>query len=261
MKKMHVKTIAKCMFSFLVFLPLQLDLSAQQQQSITAKDIIDKANKLMRGTTSSSEMAMTIVRPKWSRTLKFKSWSKGVDYSLIYVTHPVREKGQVFLKRQKDMWNYLPNIERMMKVPPSMMMQSWMGSDLTNDDLVKAASIVEDYTHKIIREEKIDGYECWVLELIPNEDAAVVWGKIISKVSKEGFMTLRNEYYDEDGYLVNSEKLSKIKNVGDRIMPTFFEILPVDKEGQRTTMEFTQVSFNIPIDDSFFSIQNMKQVK
>jgi outer membrane lipoprotein-sorting protein len=233
-------------------------LSAQQ---ITAKEIIDQANELMRGKTSESEMEMTITRPEWQRTLRFKAWSKGVDYSLIYVTYPAREKGQVFLKRQKDMWNYLPTIEKMIKIPPSMMMQSWMGSDMTNDDLVKGASIVEDYDHQLIKEEENDGYLCWVIELIPKEESAVVWGKIISWVSQKGYMNLRNEYYDEDGFLVNTEILSEIKQVGDRIMPTHFEIIPEDKKGQKTSMKFTQVSFDKTIDDSFFSIQNMKRIR
>ncbi len=241
------------------FLSSWLNLLSAQQ--INAKEIIDKANDLMRGKTSESEMEMTITRTEWQRTLRFKAWSKGVDYSLIYVTYPAREKGQVFLKRQKDMWNYLPTIEKMIKIPPSMMMQSWMGSDMTNDDLVKGASIVEDYNHLLIKEEEQDGYACWVIELIPKEEAAVVWGKIISWVSQKGYMNLRNEYYDEDGFLVNTEILSEIKAVGDRIMPTHFEIIPEDKKGQKTTMKFTQVSFDKPIDDSFFSIQNMKRIR
>ncbi|TLX73927.1 outer membrane lipoprotein-sorting protein [Labilibacter sediminis] len=238
-----------------------VNVNAQKSYDIVARDIIDHANELMRGNTSVSEMEMIITRPKWNRTLRFKSWSKGIDYSLIYVTYPAKEKGQVFLKRQKDMWNYMPDIEKMIKIPPSMMMQSWMGSDLTNDDLVKGASIVEDYQHIIIKEEEMDGYDCWVIELIPNEDAVVVWGKIICWVTKEGYMTLRNEYYDEDEYLVNIERLSKIKNVGDRLMPTFFEIVPSEKEGQKTTMEFTEIKFNAPLNDSFFSIQNMKRIR
>ena len=142
-----------------------------------------------------------------------------------------------------------------------MMMQSWMGSDMTNDDLVKESSIVEDYDHSIIGTETIEGYECYMIELIPHEDAPVVWGKIISWVSKEEYFSLKNEYYDEDGYLVNRETLSKIKNVGDRVIPTYFEIIPVEKPGQKTTMEFTHIKFNTPIEDGFFSIQNMKRVR
>ena len=132
---------------------------------------------------------------------------------------------------------------------------------ITNDDLVNASSIVVDYTHKILREEEVEGYKCWVIELIPKEDAPVVWGKIITWVSQKGYMTLRNEYYDEDQYIVNRESLSEIKDVGDRIMPTRYEIIPEDKPGNKTIMEFKSVKFNIPIDDGFFSIQNMKRVQ
>lgn len=225
-----------------------------------AKEIVNKANDLLRGQSSESVMTMKIIRPKWERTLQFKSWSKGTEYSLIYVLAPAKEKGQVFLKRGKEIWNWVPSIERMIKIPPSMMMQSWMGSDLTNDDLVKESSIVEDYNHKIIGEEKINGYDCYKIEMTPKEDAAVVWGKIITWISKEHYYTLKNEYYDEDGYLINEETLSKIKKMGDRTLPTYFEMVPVDKKGHKTTMEFNNVKFNMPINDSFFSIQNMKRV-
>jgi outer membrane lipoprotein-sorting protein len=231
------------------------------EAQVTARDIIDKANELMQGKSSIAEMEMIITRPKWTRTLRFKSWSKGTDYSLIYVTYPAKEKGQVFLKRDKDMWNYMPTIEKMIKIPPSMMMQSWMGSDLTNDDLVQGASIVDDYHHKIIATEKFNGYTCWVIELVPKEDAVVVWGRIKSWITQDGYMTLRNKYYDEDNFLVNTELLSKIKKVGTRLMPTYFEVIPEDKKGQKTTMEFTQIQFDVPLKDAFFSIQNMKRVR
>ena len=203
---------------------------------------------------------MQIIRPKWERTLSFKAWAKGTKYSLIYIIAPAKEKGQVFLKRDKEMWNWLPSIGRTIKIPPSMMMQSWMGSDMTNDDLVKESSIVEDYDHKLLGTEELNGYECYKIELVPKENAAVVWGKIYSWITQKEFITLKNEYYDEDGYLVNTETLSKIKNVGDRTIPTYFEMVPADKPGNKTTMEFTHIRFNIPIDDNFFSIQNMKRV-
>jgi outer membrane lipoprotein-sorting protein len=226
-----------------------------------AKEIVDRANELLRGKSNYSEMTMEIIRPKWNRTLKFKSWAKGNDYSLIYILAPAKEKGQVFLKRKKEMWNWIPSIERRIKIPPSMMMQSWMGSDVTNDDLVKESSIVDDYSHKILGAEDVTGYDCWKIELIPDEDAPVVWGKIITWISKENHFTLKNEYYDEDGYLQNIETLSKIKDVGGRTIPTLFEIIPVDKEGHKTTMEFNKIEFEKPIKDEFFSIQNMKRIR
>jgi outer membrane lipoprotein-sorting protein len=190
-----------------------------------------------------------------------KSWSKGDDYSLLYVTDPAKEKGQVFLKRETEMWNWLPSINRMIKIPPSMMMQSWMGSDLTNDDLINESSVVDDYDHKVLGNEKISGYECYKIELVPHDQAPVVWGKIISWISTEDFFTLKNEYYDEEGELKNIETLSGIKDVGDRTIPTVFEMVPVDKTDHKTTMIFENIKFNIKIEDSFFSIQNMKSIR
>lgn len=235
-----------------------LSISAQNPD---ATEIIRKANDLMQGSSNYAEIKMVIHRPKWERSLSMKSWAKGTDYALIYITEPVKEKGQVFLKRKNEMWNWLPSISRTIKIPPSMMMQSWMGSDMTNDDLVNESSIVKDYDHRIIGEDEIEGYQCYKIELIPHDDAPVVWGKIYSWISKTEFFTLKNEYYDEDGYLVNVETLSNIKNVGDRTIPTRFRITPVDKEDHYTMMEFENIKFNIAIDDGFFSIQNMKKVR
>ena len=142
-----------------------------------------------------------------------------------------------------------------------MMMQAWMGSDLTNDDLVNQSSIVEDYNHSIVGREKIDKYECYKIELIPHEDAPVVWGKIYIWISVDEYYTLRNEYYDEDNELINTEIMSNIRDVGDRKIPTRFRVIPADEEDYYTIMEFENIRFNIKIQDSFFSIQNMKKVR
>ncbi len=230
-------------------------------QDLTAKQIVKKAHDLMQGESNYSEVKMTIHRPKWDRTLSFKSWMKGSDYALIFVTSPAQEAGQVFLKRGNEMWNWLPSIDRMIKIPPSMMMQSWMGSDLTNDDLVKESSIVDDYDHKILSQENVDGYNCYKIEMIPHEDAPVVWGKIYTWISKDHYFTLKNEYYDESGKLINVETLSEIKDVGDRTIPTKFTMVPVEKKDHETDMVFENIKFNVNIDDSFFSIQNMKHVR
>jgi outer membrane lipoprotein-sorting protein len=231
-----------------------------QSQELTALDIIKIADEKNRGETMQGEMTMTIVRQKWERTISMKSWSKGDKYFLIYITAPAKEKGQVFLKVDKEMWNYVPTISRMIKIPPSMMMQSWMGSDFTNDDLVKQSSIVVDYDHHLLAEETIRGKECYKLELIPHEDAAVVWGKIISWITKDGYDLWKSEYYDEEGELQNIENAYDIKDMGDRKIPTRMEIIPVDKEGQKTVLNIISTTFNKPIEDSFFSKQNMKKV-
>ena len=234
-------------------------VSAVQAQDI--KDIIRKADEKFRGNSSKGEMTMIIERPSWSRTVSMKSWTLGNDYSLIYITAPAKEKGQVFLKRGKEMWNWVPNIERMIKIPPSMMMQSWMGSDFTNDDLVSQSSLVKDYTHKLLGEETIEGYNCYKVELIPHDDAPVVWGKIIMWISKSDLLWLKTEYYDEDNLLVNIENLSEIKKMDDRTMPTRMEMIPVEEEGNKTIMIFKNMKFNIKLKESFFSQQNMKRIR
>lgn len=248
-------------YLFSVILFFILSVAGLEAQSLSALDIVKKADDLMRGKSSYSEMEMQIIRPSWTRTLRFRTWAKGDDYSLVYIDYPPREKGQRFLKRQREMWNFVPNIDRMIKIPPSMMMQSWMGSDLTNDDLVNAASIVKDYDHELLRTETLHGYECFVIKMVPHEDAPVVWGKVLSWISKEGFINLRNEYYDETGELVNEEVLDEIEDVDNRTIPTRYTMIPVDKNGHKTILKFRTIKFNVDIKDSFFSIQNMKQMR
>lgn len=229
--------------------------------SQSAEEIIKKANDKMMGKTSRGTIRMTIIRPDWSREITMKNWSKGNEYYLILITAPAREKGQVFLKRMNEMWNYVPSINRMIKIPPSMMMQSWMGSDYTNDDLLKESSIVVDYTHKLIGEEEIDGYECFKLELLPKPEAPVVWGKIITWISKEEYMMLKSEYFDEDFFLVNTQTSSDIKMLDDRLLPAKMTMVPADKPENATVFEFLDLEFDVKIDDDFFSQQNMKKVR
>ncbi len=226
-----------------------------------ATAIVQKANDLVMGKTSKGLMTMTIERPTWSRTVSMKSWSQGNEYYLILITEPARDKGQVFLKRNADMWNWMPTISRMIKIPPSMMSQSWMGSDFTNDDLVKMNSIVEDYIHKIVGDEKVGGYDCYKIELIPKENAAVVWGKINMWIDKNEFFEIKMEYFDEDMNLVNTQISSNVTQFGDRKLPAHLEMIPADKEGHKTILDMKDMEFNTDISESFFSQQNMKRIK
>jgi len=230
-------------------------------QDLTATDIIDIADKKNRGETSQGTMTMKIIRPDWERTVEMKSWSKGNDYFLIYITAPAKDKGQVFLKRNKEMWNWVPSIERMIKIPPSMMMQSWMGSDFTNDDLVRQSSIVKDYTHTLLGEEEVRGQLCYKIELVPHPDAPVVWGKIISWITKEDYNLWKSEYYDGDGFLINIENAYDIRDFGDRRLPGRMEIIPADEPEKKTVLLMGDVVFNQPIDDSYFTQQYMKKVR
>lgn len=227
----------------------------------SAKEVVQKMDDNMRGKYSTQELTMTIVRPTWTRSVSMKGWTLGQKYSMILITAPAKEKGQVFLKRDKEMWNWVPSISRMIKIPPSMMGQSWMGSDFTNDDLVKQSSIVVDYDHSFIGEEAIDGMNCHKIQLIPKEEAAVVWGKIIIWITKKDFLELKVEFYDEDGYLMNTQHLSDIKTMGGRTLPTYWEMIPADEEGKKTIIQVKSADFNTPIPESFFSQQNMKRLR
>lgn len=226
-----------------------------------AKEIVQTMDKKWRGEYSTQEMTMTIIRPTWERSISMKSWSHGNDYSMIYITAPAKERGQVFLKREKEMWNWVPSIDRMIKLPPSMMMQSWMGSDFTNDDLIRESSIVEDYEHKIIGEEELQGRMCHVIELTPKPEAPVVWGKVIIWITKDDYLQLKIEFYDEDGYLVNTQLLSDIKSIGGRVIPTRMEMIPADEEGKKTVVVIESADYDTKVPQSFFSQQNMKRLR
>jgi outer membrane lipoprotein-sorting protein len=226
-----------------------------------AKEIVKKADDLMQGVTSQSEMEMTIVRPAWQRTITFKSWGKGRELSMTLITSPAKESGQAFLKIKNDMWSWNPTINRMIKLPPSMMSQGWMGSDYSNDDILKESSIVSDYSHKIIGSEIVSGYDCFKIQLDPKENAAVVWGKIVLWISKTELYELRAAYYDEDGDLVKTHNLYDVKLMYDRKIPTRFEIIPANKSSQKTIVRILSAKFNIALQDDFFSQQKMKSLK
>ncbi|MBS3807121.1 MAG: outer membrane lipoprotein-sorting protein [Bacteroidales bacterium] len=246
--------ILACMFMLLS--------SAGYAQDMSAKDIVREAEDQWQGEKSSiSTMTMKIIRPTWERTIEMKNWIKGRHFALTLITGPASEKGQTFLKRHNDMWHWMPSIGRLIKLPPSMMSQGWMGSDYTNDDILKESSIVTDYQHSLIGEEPVNGRVCYKIRMIPNEDAAVVWGKVIKWISKQHYNQLKSEYYDEDGERVRTELLSHLKSMDNRIVPTHIEVTPEDEKNKKTVLELNQIKFNRDIPDGFFSQQNMKRVR
>jgi outer membrane lipoprotein-sorting protein len=226
-----------------------------------AKEIVKKADELMKSNSSYAEMTMTVIKTDWTRTIGMKAWALEPDYAIIYITEPARDKGSVTLKRKKEVWSWVPAAQKIIKIPPSMMLQSWMGSDFTNDDLVKESSVVDDYTHKIMGEEKYKGYDCYKIESIPKPDAGVVWGKLLTWISKENYYQLKTEFYDEDGYIVKTYYGSDIKEMDRRKIPTHWEMVPDDRPGEKTVFDYHEIKFNIDISESFFSEQNMKRVR
>ena len=232
-----------------------------QDTTPNAKEIMARAEKKMQGESNKSEMVMTIQRPDWSREIRITAWSKGSNLSIILITSPARDKGSAFLKRNKEIWSWQPRIDRTIKLPPSMMMQSWMGSDFSNDDLVKESSIANDYSHSYLKDTLINTYQCYKIELLPKEEAPVVWGKIHAYVEKEEYFQLLVKYFDEDGFLINTMILSDVQEMGGRLLPTKFEMIPTEEEDQKTVIVYNNMEFDFPIEDKFFSLQNMKRVR
>jgi len=231
-------------------------------QDLTARAVIEKADNKFYGEESAvAEMKMTIVRPTWERTVEFKSWNEGTDKSLTLITAPASEKGQTFLKRGNEMWSWNPSISRLIKLPPSMMSQGWMGSDYTNDDILQESSIVNDYTHEIVGEESLEGRMCYKIKMVAREDATVIWGHQVRWIDKDDFLFLKAELYDADGYLVRTETGSRIREMDGRMIPTRLELIPEEEPGNKTILLIEDIAFNVKIPDQFFSQQNMKRVR
>lgn len=230
-----------------------------EAQTMTARDIIKKSEDHSRGNTLKGDMSMAIVRPKWTREMDMRIWSKGTDYSLIMIMSPARDKGTTFLKRKKEVWNWIPTLERNIKLPPSMMSQSWMGTDFTNDDLVRESSAIDDYAHELKGDSSLLGRACYRIMMTPKPQAAVVWSKVIVYIDKKDFLQLRTEFYDEDNVMVSVLISSEIKTLGGRLMPSILEMIPLDKKGHKTVITYKSLIFDEPIDDNFFTTQNMRQ--
>lgn len=229
-------------------------------QTLTAEQIVRKMDATMRGNTLQAEMTFKTIRPAWTRSMSVKTWMKGQDYAVILVTSPVKDKGVSFLKRKKEVWNWIPTLERSIKLPPSMMSQSWMGTDFTNDDLVKESSIIDDYEHTLSGDTLIRGMNCYIIQMIPKPDAAVVWGKLLIYIDQQHFVEVYARFYDEDMELINIMHSYDLKMMGGRIIPTRVEMIPMDKKNQKTEIVYTNLIFDEPISDTFFTIQQLKNL-
>lgn len=244
----------------IIYMFLAITLFSGRTIAQDATSIVQKADEKMRGSTSQATIQIKTIRPAWSREMEVRTWMKGNDLAMIYIQLPVKDKGIVFLKRGKEVWNWMPALERTIKLPPSMMSQSWMGTDFTNDDLVKESSIVKDYTHSLIGDTVIGNRNCYIINMIPKPETAVVWGKLIVCIDKQDFLELHTRFYDEDGSLINTMNAFDIKIMDGRLIPTRFEMIPADKKNQKTIMTYKNVLYNKPIEDVFFATERMKTV-
>ena len=221
--------------------------------------IIDRVDRLLRGESSRGVMTMEVVTANWDRSMTMEVWSLGADYSLVRVRSPRREAGTATLKADDDIWNYLPKVDRSIKIPASMMGGSWMGSHFTNDDLVKDSRLVEDYDVGIAFEgDGPDGVAVWEFVLTPKPEAPVVWGRIEYRVRQRDHMPLSTRFYDEDGELARTMEHSAFTEMGGRLVPAVMDMYPADKPGERTTMRYEEIEFDVDIERSFFSLRNLQ---
>jgi outer membrane lipoprotein-sorting protein len=230
--------------------------TAYTQES--AAEIIDRVDRLLRGKSSHGVATMGVVTENWERSMTMEIWSLGTEYSLIRITAPKSEEGTATLKAGDDIWNYLPRVDRTIKIPVSMMMGAWMGSHFTNDDLVKESRLSEDYDIEISYDGPRDGAEVWEFLLTPKAEAAVVWGSIEYQVRKHDMMPTWARYYDEDGSLVRTLTFSDYRMMGGRLIPAAMEMRPENKPDEYTSVRYTELEFDIDIDKSFFSLRTLR---
>ena len=224
----------------------------------TAREIIDHVDRIMRGESSRGTATMEVVTENWQRSMTMEMWSLGTDHALIRITAPKKEEGTATLKSEDEIWNYLPRVDRTIKIPASMMMGAWMGSHFTNDDLVKESRLIEDYEIEISHDGDRDGVTIWEFTLTPKPEAPVVWGYIEYQVRQGDMMPIWTRYYDEDGTLVRTMTFSDYRVMGGRLVPAVMELLPVDKPDERTLFRYSELEFDINIDESFFSLRALR---
>lgn len=230
---------------------------AHAQDSVDVNDLIREVDRMYRSKTSYTELEMEIVTPHWQRTLSMYGWSEGMDKTFIRITSPAKEKGVATLRIENEMWNYLPKTNKVMKIPPSMMMGSWMGSDFTNDDIVKESSLFEDYSYELIDVDSAQD-KLYYINCIPREDLAVVWGNIVIAVNKADSLPAWQKYYDEKGELMRVMNYSDVRNFDGRIIPAVMELVPQHKEGHKTVVRYLEAKFDVPLDEETFTLRNLR---
>lgn len=232
---------------------------SMQLKAIDPVEIIKKTENNFKGKTSKGTFTMKVVRPEFTRQVKMKSWWKDDDKALIEIIEPQKEKGNKTLKIGNEIWNYLSQTETTIKIPPSMMLQSWNGSDLTNDDLVRESTMYEDYNIKFMFDEKIAGQMCWKFELTPKPDAPVVWGKVYYWVRQIDYLPAIIQYYDEAGEKHRTMKFSDYQKMGGRKIPTIWKIVNNRKNNEYTEFIYNDVDFDVNIPDRIFSFRELER--
>lgn len=233
---------------------LTFNATASGDEEARARNIIDEMEQLYRGDSSDATITMQVETPQYQRTLKMTGQSMGKELAFFRILSPKKDRGVATLKRDQEMWNYFPKINKVIKVPPSMMMGSWMGSDFTNDDLVKETQLIDAY-HLSMTEDDVKYY----VTLTPKEQTVTVWGKIDYVISKEPLLPVSQAFFDEDGEKIRELTFTEPKEYDGKLMPSILEMTPLNKEGHKTRIIYDAITFNVPgITEQTFSMRNLK---
>ncbi|MDE2293006.1 MAG: outer membrane lipoprotein-sorting protein [Elusimicrobia bacterium] len=236
--------------------------AAQKPKERSVTELVDMANKVLRGDSSHARLRMSIVTPDWSRSLDLEAWNQGRKKAFIVIHAPPKDRGTTTLRRGEEMWMWMPRVERLIKVPPTMMHSSWQGSDFTYEDIVKADSIVKDYTHKLLKKTAGKEWETYEIEATPKPDAPVVWGKVLFSlgVYPDGWVIpLEERDYSERGELIRTITLDRVKPMGGRRVPTRLRCQPQRTPGRRTELDYSLIDFGVKLPDSFFSVSRLEK--
>jgi outer membrane lipoprotein-sorting protein len=240
-------------------LALALTIAGPTAHALEVEELIRHIDRLWRGETSQAVMTMTVKTRRYQRSMTMEAWSRGKDYSLVLIREPVKDRGIATLKVKENIWNYLPKINRVTKVPSSMMSGSWMGSHFTNDDLVKESTFEDDYDSDISFSGDREGRSIYELTSLPKADAAVVWGKVVMEIDQQTLAPYRAVYYDEEGALIRTLVFDQIETIDGRSVPMRLSLQPQDKPDESTVIRYQAIEFGLPLAQEFFSLRNLQQ--
>jgi hypothetical protein len=249
-------TIPHKILPWLIFMIVApLCVLAQTSSDLDLRALIREVEDQYTGKSSHALMTMQVRTEHWQRSLKMEAWSRGRDRFLVRILEPAKERGVATLKNDREVWNYLPKVDRTIKIPPSMMGGAWMGSHITNNDLVKQSHIDQDYDFSLLEQTP----DFWRIEGLPKPEAAVVWGKIVYQIGRADRVPQRIAYFDEDMAMVREIIFDKVQTVEARRLPMRMTVQPLDKPEEQTLLEYEQIAFDVSLPENFFSLRNLKR--
>lgn len=222
-----------------------------------AEEIVRRIDELYRSDASEALVEMEVVTPEWQRTLRMRVWSRGQKDTFIRILEPKKEAGFATLRLGNEMWNYLPKTAKVLKIPPSMMMSSWMGSDFTNDDLVKEFTFVEAYHFEMTTPEAPEPGLVYI-RCVPKEGLPIVWGSVVLAVREDDLLPVWEKYYDERGRLARGIVFGDVRTFGGRRIPSTMELVPAGKEGHKTVLRYIEARFDVPLSPDIFTLRNLQ---